>query len=343
MAPAAFAESRVALAGAGPSDARTTATIRLSLVHAQGVEGRAIGSDVVDGVVLLHGLVGSEAERTRALAVTERVEGVEHIRDALRIVPLAEQRDVLLTDALVAGRVSQALAFDADLWEDGVEVHAVSGGVVILDGDVATPERHRRAIDIASQVAGVKSVASLVRSPDPELDAELWEETVSSEAVEAASPFATALSDAWIQTRLKVKLRADPGLSLTSVDIDTREGIVTLFGNVPTQEDKQRALERALDVDGVLLVENELQVVPPSVADTVAEVDASLAREVEARIADENLKGSRIQVNVHNATVRLEGSVSDPGDRMTAIIAAATTRGVRAVSDGLQVDGRSRS
>jgi osmotically-inducible protein OsmY len=79
------------------------------------------------------------------------------------------------------------------------------------------------------------------------------------------------------------------------------------------------------------------------VADTVAEVDASLAREVEARIADENLKGSRIQVNVHNATVRLEGSVSDPGDRMTAIIAAATTRGVRAVSDGLQVDGRSRS
>lgn len=318
-----------------PSDAWITAATQTALQRAQGIESR-IGSDVEDGVVLLHGTVRSEAEKTRAVALTSRVPGVRGIRDLLRVAA-REDRDDALTDALVAGRVSMAFTYDQKLWDSRVGVHAVDGGAVILAGEVASPELHRRAIELASEVEGVGRVASLVRSSDPERDAELWEDTAPTEPPWDPSPASAALSDAGIVIRLKLKLFADPGLAPTRVDVDCDEGIVTLFGSVATEEQRDAALERSLEVDGVLFVDNDLQVVPPSVAETVEVVDARLEREIARRLEDEGLGDADISIAVSNATVRVEGVVSSHSDRLKAIGTVFYTSGVRGVSDGLEV------
>jgi len=330
----------VADAETSPSDEWITAATRMALVRAQAVEGRAIGTDTEDGVILLHGMVGSQAEKTRALAITRRIPGVEGIRDALSVVPWEEQREIALSDALVAGRVAMALSYEEALFGSPIEVHAVGDGIAVLSGEVSEPDLHRRAIEVTAGVDGVRRVVSLVRSPDARADARLWDETAPAVAVEEPSGFRAALSDAWIQSRLKWRLLMEPGLSPTDVDIDTQQGIVTLFGIVSSPEAKLAAQQRALAVDGVLFVQNDLQVVPPSVAETVASVDADLEREVEQRIEGQQLEEADISVDVRNATVRLKGTVESDHDRMKAILVAAATRGVRGVSDGLEVAGR---
>jgi osmotically-inducible protein OsmY len=334
---AATADDRFSLvANERPSDIWITAATRMALAETQGVDG-PIGSDVVNGAVLLHGMVDDDAEQTRVIAVASRVPGVREIRNVLRVVSREDQNQVAFEDSLVAGRVSIALSHDEMLWDEPVEVHAVSAGVVVLGGEVASPALHEHAIEVASQIDGVRRVASTIRSSDRERDLELWDRAAPAEDVAEPSRFRTALSDAWIQTRLKLALRVDPGIPLTGVDIDTREGIVTLFGSVASQQEKEAASERALDVDGVLVVDNELQVVPPSVAETVETVDASLAREIEERLEGEHLEGAEISIDVANATVRLKGSVANHEDRMKVIMVALTTEGVRGVSDRLDV------
>ena len=62
---------------------------------------------------------------------------------------------------------------------------------------------------------------------------------------------------------------AEPGLSPLGVNVDTRAGVVTLFGTVPTSALKEGATAQARSVAGVKGVENELQIVPESVAKRV--------------------------------------------------------------------------
>jgi hyperosmotically inducible protein len=312
----------------------------MTLIEAQAVEGRAIGADARNGDVTLHGMVGSEAEKLRAAALTQRVEGVERVRNALTIVPPEERPAVAMSDGLVMQRVAHALRAEPRLADTQVAIHAVDNAVVVLAGEAQTVEEHRLAVDTAAAVYGVREVTSEVRSPDREADEAIWEETAAF--VDAADD-SSSLRDAWIQTRLALRLWMEPGLSPTDVEVESRDGIVTLFGIVDSIDAKLMAQKRALELEGVLYVDNQLQIVPESVAETVEAVDAGLREDIAERIDSKHLEDAEIAVEVHNATVRLSGSVANQEDRMTALVIAGTTHGVRAVYDGLEVKASRRS
>ena len=320
-----------------PTDTWIAIATNMGLLVTQGVDGRVVDADVVDGVVTLHGMVGSQAEKTRASAVARGVEGVERVRNVLTVVPEAERPGVALRDADLAERVAAWLADEATLGASPLGVHAVSNGVVILAGEAATPEHHRRAVEIAGEVEGVRAVVSEIRSGDVVADAEIWEETGPADEDVSRSGLGRALSDTWMALRLEFALMAEPGLSPTAVDVDVRDGIATLFGIVESREEREAAVARALGIDGVLAVENALQVVPGSVSETVEAVDDTLVENVARRLDAQELEDADISVAVRNATVRLTGSVATHRDRMTAVLAARHTRGVRGVSDGLTV------
>ena len=59
---------------------------------------------------------------------------------------------------------------------------------------------------------------------------------------------------------MKTRLLADPDVSGLRIDVDTRDGIVTLTGIVNTAAEKSRALEDAGKVDSVTRVEDRLTV-----------------------------------------------------------------------------------
>jgi hyperosmotically inducible periplasmic protein len=75
------------------------------------------------------------------------------------------------------------------------------------------------------------------------------------------------IDDATITTEVKAKLAADKLSNLTKVGVSTREGVVTLTGDVDSLERKARAVQIASSVRGVRMVVDNLLVagapVPP--------------------------------------------------------------------------------
>jgi hyperosmotically inducible periplasmic protein len=69
------------------------------------------------------------------------------------------------------------------------------------------------------------------------------------------------VDDAGIKTAVKAKLAKDVRLStITNIEVNSTNGVVTLSGQVPNRADKLKAEEVARTVDGVVRVNNTLQV-----------------------------------------------------------------------------------
>jgi hyperosmotically inducible periplasmic protein len=69
------------------------------------------------------------------------------------------------------------------------------------------------------------------------------------------------VDDAAIKTAVKTKLAADVKLStLTNIEVNSTNGVVTLAGQVDTADQRRMAADVARSVDGVVKVNNNLQV-----------------------------------------------------------------------------------
>ena len=69
------------------------------------------------------------------------------------------------------------------------------------------------------------------------------------------------IDDAAIKTSVKAKMAADVRLStLTNIEVNSTNGVVTLSGQVANESDRAQAAAVARSVDGVVKVNNELQV-----------------------------------------------------------------------------------
>ena len=68
------------------------------------------------------------------------------------------------------------------------------------------------------------------------------------------------IDDAQITTQVKTGLSTDRDLSAGQIDVDTKDGVVTLKGTAPTVAAKARAGDIARNVKDVKSVDNQLQV-----------------------------------------------------------------------------------
>jgi osmotically-inducible protein OsmY len=318
-------------------DAWITAKTKMALLTSEGTPGMSVNVDTVDGRVTLHGTVATADEKARAEAETRKVEGVREVRNLLQVVPETKKDAVKASDAEIKDRVDKALEADKTLADSSIDVESVNNGVVLLEGKATTLDDHLRAIECARAVPGVKQVKSEVTSPDRLADAEIRQERDDAQAgVKRA--VGEAASDAWITTAAKMRLLANDQTPATDINVDTRNGIVTLFGIVPTAASKQAAEAEARKVDGVKQVKNDLQVVPKAKQEAVEAKDGDLAKAVDQAIdRREDLKGADIDVDVKNGVVRLTGTVPNSEDRLAAAITARSIAGVRSVQDDLHV------
>lgn len=75
--------------------------------------------------------------------------------------------------------------------------------------------------------------------------------------------------DAKIKTQIKAKLASDLGAAtVTSVEVNVTNGVVTLAGPVHSADEKSRAEASARTVEGVVSVTNALQVLAADVSAT---------------------------------------------------------------------------
>jgi hyperosmotically inducible protein len=71
---------------------------------------------------------------------------------------------------------------------------------------------------------------------------------------------ADKVDDATITTKVNAALAADKDLSAVRIDVDTKDGVVTLTGPAPTPEASAQATKIAKNVKGVTSVNNQLVV-----------------------------------------------------------------------------------
>jgi len=76
----------------------------------------------------------------------------------------------------------------------------------------------------------------------------------------AATRAGVAIEDSFITTSVKSAVLAEPGLSSLKIEVDTKDGVVTLSGTVASSALKTRAAQIAQNTSGVRSVIDNLEV-----------------------------------------------------------------------------------
>ncbi len=85
-----------------------------------------------------------------------------------------------------------------------------------------------------------------------------------SAASYAAQSVGGVMDDTVITATVKTDLARDVRLgTLTGIEVNTTQGVVTLAGKVHTSEEKALVEQKVRGVEGVVKVNNELQIVSP--------------------------------------------------------------------------------
>jgi osmotically-inducible protein OsmY len=182
--------------------------------------------------------------------------------------------------------------------------------------------------------------------------------TASVPPAEANQP--AAANDAWITTNVQARYFADEAVRGSAIDVDTKQGVVTLRGNVGSEAEKNQAVTLARQVTGVTRVDEQLQVSAspsftearrdgtPSVtptADRTALGAGWITTKIQAQyFADPDVKPWNIDVDTSSSgVVTLRGEVESEQARREALRIAKSTEGVREVVDRLRVRGASEA
>ena len=154
------------------------------------------------------------------------------------------------------------------------------------------------------------------------------------------------VTDAGITGAVKTKLAADSKVNASEINVDTKDGVVTLTGNIDSQEAKSRALQIARETTGVRDVQDMISVREasaqgnaPNPDRTVGERidDAGITAKVKNRLLeDPAVKGLKIDVDTREGVVYLTGSIPGAGERDRAVQIARATEGVRDVQANFQ-------
>lgn len=166
---------------------------------------------------------------------------------------------------------------------------------------------------------------------------------------------ACAQSDAGITTSVKSQLVADELVRARNINVDTRDRVVTLTGEVRSAEEEAQALQIARNTDGVASVVDQIEIVPEPAAPTTGiggtptepvpgdafRTDPNITAEVKAKLlADPGVAGLRIDVDTKDRMVTLSGTVRTQAEKSRALQLAREAEGVMGVTDRLTVEAR---
>jgi len=158
-----------------------------------------------------------------------------------------------------------------------------------------------------------------------------------------------ALDDSTITAKVKSKLATDSQTSAIKIGVETKQGIVTLSGTVPTDTEKTKAEQLARNTDGVKKVQNDIKVNPETTsasnfgekaeeaAKDVGETlsDAGILAKVKAKLIADGITGTNVDVT--GGEVILKGEVADAQKKLQAETIAKNTAGVKDVKNQLTV------
>lgn len=254
----------------------------------------------------------------------------------------AAQQDLpsQLTEARQEGSIWTAFALNRHLSPFKIDV-SVDQGVATLKGKVENEVDRELAQRIAMDVEGINKV----------------DNQLAIDASVAADPgtkanLAQRFDDATLTATVKSKLLWNSVTEALKIDVDSKDGVVTLKGRATSPEAKELAGSLASNTNGVTSVNNLIslsaedsiasKVQPPSSNPVEQLSDAWITSKVKSSlIYSRNLDGLNIKVDTQDGLVTLNGIVANFAEKELAVEIARNIRGVKGVNaDALKVMAR---
>jgi hyperosmotically inducible periplasmic protein len=326
---------------AGAPDGLLTSKTKLSLWTTAGIRSAAVHVDSDDGVVTLYGKVPTAEQKALAEKTARDISGVREVKSLLQVVPEAEEKRVERSDKDTLASAEKTLKAEPSLKNSKISVKSVDRGVVLLTGDARSLSDHLRAVVIVDRIPGVRRVASEVKGPEGFGDDErvtFLNPPTSKPPTEARS----SASDMRISAAVKLRLWTASQVPSSEISVDTDDGVVTLFGMVPTGDVKTAAAAEARKVSGVMRIQNNLEIVASSRKEGVLAKDADISRDLALALKDREGLG-RVETSVKNGIVRLTGTVKSGWDEVNAVRVVRRVVGVRGVEDQLKIDEKAET
>jgi hyperosmotically inducible protein len=122
----------------------------------------------------------------------------------------------------------------------------------------------------------------------------------------------TMIKDAWLVMKVHSEMVDEDVLNGSNIDVDVKNGVVTLQGTVPSEAGRARALAVAKANDGVKSVVDQLKIAPPQRGSTMDRAADKTARTVD----------------------KTEDKVQRAGEKAADRTVSATRSAGRAIDDG---------
>jgi len=223
-------------------------------------------------------------------------------------------------DSRIESSAKQSYVFKTYLKNDDIKIQSKNGAVT-LTGVVAADYHKSLAKETVMGLPGVKSVDNRLEIKD-------------------APP--SANSDAWLRDKVKVTLLFHRSVSAATTEIDVKDGIVTLRGDVATLAQKELTTEYAKDVEGVKDVINEMTVKnAPKDKRTVGEKidDSSITAQVKMTLLyHRSTSAINTKVVTKRGVVTLTGKAFSPAEINLAGKLASDVNGVKSVKNLMSVE-----
>jgi osmotically-inducible protein OsmY len=298
-------------------DTEIKAEVERSLAMDPWIGEHLIQVEVEDGRVKLTGTVGSATERyyARSRAWVSGVNEVDlsglEVQTWARDEMQREGKHALISDGELEKAVEKAFFYDPRVKSFNPEI-TVTNGVVTLSGKVDNLKAKRAAEEDARNTIGVWRVVNNLRVRPVIL---LSNSKVESDIVEA--------------------LKRDPFVERHQIGVNVINGKAYLYGKVDSYFEKQQAEDAASRVNGVVTVDNNLDVDYTWRWRSDAEIAADIESELTwSPFVDED----QVNVTVNDGVAVLTGSVDSWAERGAAT-ENAFDGGAKAVRNKLKVNG----
>ena len=150
------------------------------------------------------------------------------------------------------------------------------------------------------------------------------------------------LDDSTITTRVKSAYVTDRQVSALDIKVTTLKGTVQLSGFANSQQEIDRAVELARNVEGVQAVKNDIRLAPESTGEYLDD-SVITAKVKSALIADRQVHARDIKVETVKGVVLLSGSASSQQEIDRAAELARSVKAVKSVTNNIQLKPSSQS
>lgn len=211
-------------------DRQVARAVEELLMRDANVNAQDINVDVQNGQVVLTGTAGTLREKETAGELAKKANGAVFVENDIVI-----SVDSPLKDPKIEDKISDALGNFPDYDPASVGARIVEDGVVYITGSVISVSEKRQAEEIVSRIKGVRQVINEI-------------------VIAPGEP----LNDTDIHNMVTDAISDDPRIDPFEVEVEVKNGDVSLTGWVRDRTARDACTEKASEVPGVKAVFNGL-------------------------------------------------------------------------------------